>query len=381
METAVRRNKAYPRYSSDLHVLQHRTARVKANLQELVGWYSNVFHNVKYVDATKSKWYVSDTVRDQINEVKTAKYHYSIHLIKQLATDISALNVARFDVRARHSSFGAYCPVMWSTRSELHAVPNFTHVAEYFGLTYQLSSAKALAMFLDDPARFLKTPLPDHLPKTLTVAEASEIRATELFMQGYCPVNLKEREEVAKGNAMILAAYRNRIYAFTDRAHRQKFMFKPFDYYDVLLTREMLPKEAKQVRHPEDYENQIEYLEDYLGEAVYKAMLDLGDNRLCYPTLSLRETALKYFAIYLKATNPKNTGYLNQKYARMLNAFKTDCKLPEIIFREGKRKLALEDAEGWFDWDDEYYFKKVEEYDTLIDQIENNQGHFYRFIR
>jgi len=219
------------------------------------------------------------------------------------------------------------------------------------------------------------------LPKALSSAEASEIPDQQIVLQGYCPVALKEKSELIKGNVMVLVAYKNKVYTCYDGQSRGRFMRKPQHYSEVILTKEMLPKEPHRVKHPEEYENDIEYLEDYLGEAVYKAMLDLGDNRLCYPTLSLRETALKYFAIYLKASNPKNTPYLNAKYARMMAAFKADCKLPEIIFREGTRKLMLEDAEGWFDWDDDFYFSKVDEYDSLLENIENNDNHFFKFIR
>lgn len=76
----------------------------------------------------------------------------------------------------------SYCPVLWTSREELHWVSNFDHVAEYYGMTYKLSSPKTLAMFLENPDKYLEKVLPDNLPKSLTTAEASEIRDTEIFM-------------------------------------------------------------------------------------------------------------------------------------------------------------------------------------------------------
>ena len=382
LEEVVKRSKPGPGFDNDDRVLLKRIQLKRQHHQDLNGWYSNTFHNVKYLDAEKSKWYINDTAKEAINRIQKATYDYSIASIKNNAVDISDLCISRYDINKKLSELKSYCPVVWKQRGELHNVTNFDHVAEYYGMTYKMSSPKALQMFLDDPDNFLiGQALPEYLPKALSSAEASEIPDQQIVLQGYCPVALKEKSELIKGNVMVLVAYKNKVYTCYDVESRGRFMRKPQHYSEVILTKEMLPKEPHRVKHPEEYENDIEYLEDYLGEAVYKAMLDLGDNRLCYPTLSLRETALKYFAIYLKASNPKNTPYLNAKYARMMAAFKADCKLPEIIFREGTRKLMLEDAEGWFDWDDDFYFSKVDEYDSLLENIENNDNHFFKFIR
>ena len=50
-------------------------------------------------------------------------------------------------------------------------------------------------------------------------------------------------------------------------------------------------------------------LEKVLGEVVIKAMLEVGSEKLVYPLLTPKQTALKHFALYLKANNPKNTPY------------------------------------------------------------------------
>lgn len=49
---------------------------------------------------------------------------------------------------------------------------------------------------------------------------------------------------------------------------------------------------------------------------VTRGLREVGDNRLKYPTLSVKETTLKMFAMYLKCHNPANTEYVRDKYKK-----------------------------------------------------------------
>ena len=46
------------------------------------------------------------------------------------------------------------------------------------------------------------------------------------------------------------------------------------------------------------------FLEHHLGNILMKVLAQLGYRRLKYPTISSKETALKFLALSLKATNP-----------------------------------------------------------------------------
>ena len=63
-----------------------------------------------------------------------------------------------------------------------------------------------------------------------------------------------------------------------------------------------------------------------------RALREVSDNRLKYPTMSLKETMLKLFALYLKTENPANTVYMKNKYAEKMREFIKRCELPEEIF-------------------------------------------------
>ena len=54
-------------------------------------------------------------------------------------------------------------------------------------------------------------------------------------------------------------------------------------------------------------------MEQALGQVVTRGLREVGENRLKYPTLSVKETMLKLFAIFLKAENPANTEHMKEK--------------------------------------------------------------------
>ena len=51
---------------------------------------------------------------------------------------------------------------------------------------------------------------------------------------------------------------------------------------------------------------------------VTKGLLEVADNRLKHPEMSVKETMLKLFAIFLKAENAANTKYMKEKYTGKL---------------------------------------------------------------
>lgn len=61
---------------------------------------------------------------------------------------------------------------------------------------------------------------------------------------------------------------------------------------------------------------------------VTRGLREVGENRLKYPTLSVKETMLKLFAIFLKADNPANTEYMREKYHSKMKDFIMKCEVP-----------------------------------------------------
>jgi adenylate/nucleoside-diphosphate kinase len=81
-------------------------------------------------------------------------------------------------------------------------------------------------------------------------------------------------------------------------------------------------------------------MEQALGQVVTRALREVGENRLKYPTLTVKETMLKLFAIFLKAENPANTEYMKQKYHEKMKQFIYKCEVPQELY-----ELSLEKKE------------------------------------
>ncbi len=48
--------------------------------------------------------------------------------------------------------------------------------------------------------------------------------------------------------------------------------------------------------------------------------------------MSVKETMLKLFALFLKTENPGNNEFMKKKYAQKMKLFVQRCELPEEIF-------------------------------------------------
>ena len=76
---------------------------------------------------------------------------------------------------------------------------------------------------------------------------------------------------------------------------------------------------------------------------VTKGLREIGEQRLKYPTLSVKETMLKLFAIFLKTENPANTPHMKEKYMKKMQCFLEKCTVPEELhdLADEKRKSYL----------------------------------------
>ena len=68
-------------------------------------------------------------------------------------------------------------------------------------------------------------------------------------------------------------------------------------------------------------EDSISFMEQALGSIVTKALREVSDNRMKYPTISIKETMLKLFALYLKTENPANSESVKRKYQNKMKQF------------------------------------------------------------
>lgn len=137
-------------------------------------------------------------------------------------------------------------------------------------------------------------------------------------------------------------------------------------------------------------------MEQALGQIVTRGLREVSENRLKYPTLSLKETMLKLFALFLKTENPANTESMKRKYAAKMKQFIQRCELPEEIYdlamEKGKEitntnitnfDIDKKNSKGqWPQFKENYYNDKGAEYDSILKLIEHERlENFINYIR
>jgi adenylate/nucleoside-diphosphate kinase len=83
---------------------------------------------------------------------------------------------------------------------------------------------------------------------------------------------------------------------------------------------------------------------------MMRVLAQLGYRRLKYPTVSSKETALKFLAISLKANNPNKDEQYREKYKQKLERFIKHCSYSQELRDEFDRKKSA--GEAWRDWDE-----------------------------
>ena len=111
-------------------------------------------------------------------------------------------------------------------------------------------------------------------------------------------------------------------------------------------------------------------MEQALGQVVTRGLREVGENRLKYPTLSVKETMLKLFAIFLKAENPANTVYMRDKYRAKMKEFIYRCEVPQELHELSlEKKEKLEKNRNWPQFKEDYYNKLGEKFDQILQEV------------
>lgn len=94
-----------------------------------------------------------------------------------------------------------------------------------------------------------------------------------------------------------------------------------------------------------------------------KGLREVGESRLKYPTLSIKETSLKLFALYLKCENPANTTYMKEKYLKNCQEFLEICTISEELYELADEKEKKQAKGRWPQFKEDYYNELGRKYD------------------
>ena len=151
--------------------------------------------------------------------------------------------------------------------------------------------------------------------------------------QDCCPVDIVEKKIQKIGKVAYSMKYNGKYYKFSSMENMEKFKLNPDKYINLELP--VLKVNIEQNKLAEKkilFNNTVNFLEFTYGSLITKGMLELSNNRIKYPYLNVKESSLKYLALFLKANNPKNNKYAQEKYKKILKEFKRNSELPWELY-------------------------------------------------
>lgn len=119
--------------------------------------------------------------------------------------------------------------------------------------------------------------------------------------------------------------YKDHKFCFENEHKLQKFLTKPGMYNKAELPIKMPPHIDAVSLHnllkgKKSNENEVDdsttFMEQALGSIVTRGLREVSENRLKHPNMTVKETMLKLFALFLKAHNPANTEFMSEKYMK-----------------------------------------------------------------
>lgn len=113
-------------------------------------------------------------------------------------------------------------------------------------------------------------------------------------------------------------------------------------------------------------EESTTYMEQALGSIVTRGLREVSENRLKYPNLSVKETMLKLFALFLKAENTANTPFMKEKYRARMRVFVERCEIAEELSDLAEEKAGKQKAGKWPSFKEKYYNELGAKYDEVI---------------
>ena len=151
--------------------------------------------------------------------------------------------------------------------------------------------------------------------------------------QDCCPVDIVEQRLQRIGKLAYSIKYNGKYYKFSSMENMQKFKMNPRKYINLELPVRKVNQEHNVLTEKQImFNNTVNFLEFTFGSLITKGMLELSNNRIKYPYLNVKESSLKYLALYLKANNPKNNRYAKEKYKKILKDFIRNSELPWELY-------------------------------------------------
>lgn len=374
-------------------ILGQRLRYTYNNQPHVLGFYQKFYDNLVELDGFKSKWFLQDTALSTIEANLKARQQFSKNQCfvngpdGERPSEIQNLNFDKCILKSSVSQFKYFCPVTWkNTKNLVKCTHNQKLCLYYENVFYYFKSESERDMFMSNPKRFVNNIIfssAKGIPFRLKLHKAAEIVAQEKSIMGHCPVTLSEEGKVVLGDSILTVQYKDQKFNFENEIKLQKFMVTPAKYHKAELPVKMPPSEDPVSLYA--LQGGIEstaFMEQALGSVVTRGLREVSENRLKHPHMSVKETMLKLFAIFLKAENPANSEFVKQKYLAKMKTFIERCEIAEELsdLKEEKDKKTKQGK--WPEFKDKYYHELGANYDKVIEQTKDlKQNGFQWYIK
>jgi adenylate/nucleoside-diphosphate kinase len=135
-------------------------------------------------------------------------------------------------------------------------------------------------------------------------------------------------------------------------------------------------------KNDNDVDESTTFMEQALGSIVTRGLREVSENRLKYPNLTVKETMLKLFALFLKAENPGNTAYMKEKYVARIRQFVNNCEIAEELSDLAEEKSEKEKKGKWPEFKEKYYNELGAKYDKVVaESLKEKQNGFQSYLK
>eukprot|EP00042_Codosiga_hollandica_P059181 m.907077 g.907077 ORF g.907077 m.907077 type:complete len:605 (+) comp60085_c0_seq7:3-1817(+) len=283
---------------------------------------------------TFSRFKANDTVLEIARQSLRRQQGYLDALVHGKAAPIFGLCVTAQEAAVRLGPFGLYCPVSWFEKRTLIKTDlrNFTFAVEFGGKYFYLANQAAFDAFMSAPKRYAESPPPANYPTQRVGADARLSFPLQYAFQGYCPVTYvlghAAYESIQPGSTDFVAEYDGKIFCFASQRCLDQFMAQPHKFADVPLPKKLPPRvePLSVLQLP-----MLGFMEQTCSTAITEAMTAVGLQRPKYPFLTATQSAQLFFALTLKANDPKSNEYKRTLYRLQLRAFVQGCERLSLL--------------------------------------------------
>jgi adenylate kinase family enzyme/YHS domain-containing protein len=328
-------------------------------LKRLQTWYndkeiikatiSQSYLNIKtiVVKDQSSKWSLSNCAHSVVRKLRRKTSAHMTALAHHTPAPLDGITMHCNHLMSRRGHLGGYCPVQLKDANRLVATMNGSINQRQFGTIYQgrvysCSNLESLDTFNSNPIKYINNQeLPKNLPLVVPLGAHLREKIATLAFGGYCPVTFYEGKgsrdwsSIVEADPICVVKYKSVFYGFQSVSKRTKFMETPEKYCNQTLPLKLPPKmKTKSMDELKrgGLHGVLAVVEQSLSVATQEALIKLGNNRLKFPSLSVTETASKFFGLFLKSINPScKSNSLKQRYELKLQEFIKECQLVDFL--------------------------------------------------